>query len=88
MKPSLEFFETLGQYIYNYVNECDEVIYVGKGVSDRCLAHLKDKGYRIEQCKIVARNLEKFNDKPSLLLESFLINQLNPSDNVVAGHYN
>ena len=87
MKPTLEFFETLGQYIYNYVNEYGVEIYVGKGVGDRCLAHLKDKGYSIEQCNIVARNLEKFNDKPSLLLESFLINQLNPSDNVVAGHY-
>lgn len=87
MKPTIEFFETLGQYIYNYVNEYGVEIYVGKGVGDRCLAHLKDKGYSIEQCNIVARNLEKFNDKPSLLLESFLINQLNPSDNVVAGHY-
>ena len=87
MKPTLEFFETLGQYIYNYVNEYGEVIYVGKGVGDRCLAHLKDKGYKIEQCKIVARNLEKFNDKPSLLLESFLIDRLNPADNIVSGHY-
>lgn len=87
MKPTLEFFETLGQYIYNYVNEYSEVIYVGKGVGDRCLAHLKDKGYSIEQCNIVARNLEKFNDKPSLLLESFLIDRTNPCDNVVAGHY-
>lgn len=87
MKPTLEFFETLGQYIYSYVNDYGEAIYVGKGVGDRCLAHLKDKGYKLEQCNIVARNLEKFNDKPSLLLESFLINRLNPADNIVSGHY-
>ena len=87
MKPTLEFFETLGQYIYNYVNEFGEVIYIGKGVGDRCLSHLKSKGYKLDRCNIVARNLEKFNDKPSLLLESFLIERLNPADNSVAGHY-
>jgi hypothetical protein len=87
MKPSLAFFETLGQYVYKYVNDIGLTIYVGKGVGDRCLSHLKDKGYRIDNCYIVARNLEKFADKPSLLLESFLINQINPADNIVAGHY-
>lgn len=86
MKPTLEFFETLGQYIYQYVDN-GKVLYIGKGVGDRCLAHLKDKGYDIDHCYIVARNLEKFKDKPSLLLESYLINLQNPFDNIVAGHY-
>ena len=87
MKPSLAFFETLGQYVYKYANDVGLTIYVGKGVGDRCLAHLKDKGYSIDNCYIVARNLEKFIDKPSLLLESFLINKIEPRDNMVAGHY-
>jgi hypothetical protein len=87
MKPTLEFFETLGQYVYKYVNDIGLTIYVGKGVGDRCLAHLKNKGYSIDNCYIVARNLEKFNDKPSLLLESFLIDHQKPADNIVSGHY-
>ena len=64
--------------------------YVGKGVGDRCLAHLKEKGYKLEDCVIVARNLEKFNlDKKdaSFVLESYLIATTTPADNKVSGHY-
>ena len=87
MKPTYEFFETLGQYIYEYVDDDGLLLYIGKGVGDRCLHHVKDKGYGINHCYITARNLEKFNDKPSLLLESFLIKTRYPKDNQVAGHY-
>jgi len=85
VRPSNAFFETLGQYVYMYRGK-----YVGKGVGDRCLHHLKDKGYKIEDCVIVARNLEKFNlDKKdaSFVLESYLIATTNPEDNKVSGHY-
>jgi len=90
MKPTGAFFETLGQYVYMYRGTTDRPAYVGKGVGDRCLHHLKDKGYAIEDCIIVARNLEKFNlDKKdaSFVLESYLIATLEPEDNSVSGHY-
>jgi hypothetical protein len=90
MRPSNAFFETLGQYVYMYRGTTDRPAYVGKGVGDRCLHHLKDKGYKIEDCMIVAKNLERFNlDKKdaSFVLESYLIATLNPEDNSVSGHY-
>lgn len=85
-----EFFATLGQYVYKYVDDDGKLLYVGKGNGDRCLAHLKDKGFVIEHCIIVAKNLELFEDKKdwqSFLLESFLIATENPEQNSVAGHY-
>lgn len=85
-RPTKEFLDTLGQYVYMY-DDGLEILYVGKGLGDRCLFHLKDKGFNYEHCYIVARNLESFNDKPSLLLESYLINKHNPTNNAVAGHY-
>jgi len=85
-KPTAEFFETLGQYVYMYSSK-DEILYIGKGVNDRCLFHLKDKGFEYEDCYIVGRNLESFNDKPSLLFESYLIKNYNPTHNAVSGHY-
>jgi hypothetical protein len=90
MKPSSEFFETLGQYVYKYIDTEGKLLYIGKGNGDRCLAHLKDKGYSIEHCYIVARNLEKFNGKKdgeSFLLESYLISTEMPEANSVSGHY-
>ena len=86
-KPTAEFFRTLGEYVYRYFDDGFQTMYIGKGKDDRCLSHLKDKGYKYENCQIIARNLEKFNDKPSFLLESYLINIANPKDNSVAGHY-
>jgi hypothetical protein len=85
-RPTKEFLDTLGQYVYMY-DDGIEILYVGKGVGDRCLFHLKDKGFNYQQCYIVGRNLESFNDKPSLLLESYLINKHNPTNNAVSGHY-
>ena len=87
MRPTNAFLETLGQYVYMFRKG---ELYVGKGVGDRCLHHLKEKGYSLDDCVIVARNLEKFNlDKKdaSFVLESFLISQMNPRDNKVSGHY-
>lgn len=90
MKPTNEFFETLGQYVYKYEDDGGDILYIGKGKGDRCLWHLKDKGYEIKHCYIVARNLEKFENKKdwqSFLLESFLLATQFPQDNSVAGHY-
>jgi len=89
-KPSAEFFATLGQYVYKYVDDQDNLLYVGKGNGDRCLSHLKSKKYKLENCYIVARNLEHFEDKKdwqSFLLESYLIATLSPEHFSVSGHY-
>lgn len=90
-KPSGEFFSQLGQYVYQYINrDTLKSYYTGKGNGDRCWAHVVDKGFNPEDCFIVARNLENFEDKQdwqSFLLESYLITTQNPEDNSVAGHY-
>jgi len=92
--PSGEFFDTLGEYVYTYINpKTGKMKYVGRGVGKRGMSHVKDKGYSIDDLHIIAKNLEMFNDKPSLLLESFLISKYglseedNVADNKVAGHY-
>ena len=90
-KPSGEFFSQLGQYVYQYINrDTLKPYYTGKGNGDRCWAHVVDKGFNPEDCFIVARNLEHFENKQdwqSFLLESYLITTQNPEDNSVAGHY-
>ncbi len=90
-KPSAEFFSTLGQYVYQYIDrDTLKPFYTGKGNGDRCWAHVVDKGFDPADCFIVARNLEKFESKQdwqSFLLESYLITSQNPEDNSVAGHY-
>lgn len=89
-KPSGEFFAMLGQYVYQYIDDSGTVYYTGKGNGDRCYAHVTEKGFNPEHCYIVAKNLEKFEDKKdwqSFLLESFLIAKLNPDGNSVSGHY-
>lgn len=91
MKPSGEFFTSLGQYVYQYVNhDTLQPYYTGKGNGDRCISHVEDKGFPIDDCYIVARNLEKFEDKKdwqSFLLESYLIATHDPEANSVSGHY-
>jgi hypothetical protein len=91
MKPTGEFFQSLGQYVYQYLDkETGVPYYTGKGNGDRCYSHVADKGFNPEDCYIVARNLEKFEDKKdwqSFLLESYLITTQNPDGNSVAGHY-
>lgn len=90
-KPSNQFFETLGQYVYQYIDhETNKPYYTGKGNGDRCWAHVADKGFDPKDCFIVARNLELFEDKKdwqSFLLESYLIATHNPESNSVSGHY-
>jgi hypothetical protein len=91
MKPTGEFFATLGQYVYQYIDKETKVpYYTGKGNGDRCYSHVVDKGFDPEDCYIIARNLEKFEDKKdwqSFLLESYLIATQNPDGNSVSGHY-
>ena len=90
-KPSSSFFETLGQYVYQYVDRATlKPYYTGKGNGDRCWAHVVDKDFDPDDCYIVARNLERFEDKKdwqSFLLESYLISSHEPENNSVSGHY-
>ena len=89
-KPSSEFFDKLGQYVYQYIDFDGKIYYTGKGRGDRCWAHVNEKDFDPLQCFIVATNLEKFEDKKdwqSFLLESFLIATHSPEQNSVSGHY-
>ena len=90
-KPSLVFFETLGQYVYAYIDpKTSEWYYVGKANNARCWDHVIEKGFDPEHCHIVAKNLENFAEKDdwqSFLLESYLITNLNPKKNTQSGHY-
>lgn len=90
-KPSGEFFTTLGQYVYAYMTPDGTYQYIGKGNGDRCWSHTIDKGLDPENCFIVARNLDDFDegkqDWQSFLLESYLIQKHQPTHNSVAGHY-
>jgi hypothetical protein len=90
VKPSSDFFASLGQYVYAYRDSNGTPYYIGKGNEDRCWAHVTDKGYDPNECWIVAQNLELFEDKKdwqSFLLESYLIATLKPENNSVSGHY-
>lgn len=90
-KPSFAFFESLGQYVYQYIDrDTLRPFYTGKGNLDRCWAHVVEKNFDPEDCFIVARNLEKFENKKdwqSFLLESYLISTHDPENNSVSGHY-
>jgi len=86
----IDFYKELGEYVYCYTKDgtYKNAYYKGKGVDGRCTDHVRDKGYDINDCYIVARNLEKFRRKsPSFLLESWLIWENDPQDNRVSGHY-
>ena len=86
-----EFFDTLGQYVYGYKNDNGNGWkYIGKGNGNRGISHIKSKGYNLDDCYIIAKNLERFENKDdwqSFLLESFLITTNDPKDNSVSGHY-
>lgn len=87
----MDFWETLGQYVYGYVDKKDNFVYIGKGNKNRAASHVKNKDYNLDNLIIIARNLERFRiEKPDLqsfILESFLISQNDPKDNSVAGHH-
>lgn len=87
----MDFWETLGQYVYGYVDDNDKFLYIGKGNKNRALSHTKDKNYNLDNLIIIAKNLERFRiekqDLQAFILESFLISQNNPKDNSVAGHH-
>lgn len=93
MKFTKEFFDTLGTYVYRYIDpETDKPYYVGKGKGDRCIQHVRDKGYDSAHCHIVAKNLERFSkenvdDAVAFAIESFIISQNPNLDNTVSGHY-
>jgi hypothetical protein len=89
VKPTSDFFKILGEYVYGYRDPDTKLwTYIGKGVGKRCLSHIKHKGYSIDNCFIIGRNMEKFGGKEhSFSLESFLINKYRLEDNKVAGHY-
>ena len=85
------FFESLGQYVYGYRKKKSNIWdYIGKGNGNRGIQHVKTKGYDVDNLYIIARNLERFENKQdwqSFLLESYLIAFEQPKDNSVSGHY-
>jgi hypothetical protein len=92
VKFTKEFFDTLGTYVYVYADpETNEPYYVGKGKGDRCIQHVRDKGYDSAHCRLVAKNLERFSeenpDAIAFAIESFIISQNPNLDNKVSGHY-
>jgi len=90
-KPTSEFFLSIGQYVYQYIDrDTLKPYYTGKGNLDRCWAHVNEKSFDPEDCFIVAKNLERFENKKdwqSFLLESYLITTHEPESNLVSGHY-
>jgi len=86
-----DFLDSLGSYVYGYKNpKTDKWDYIGKGVFNRCLVHVKDKDLSKDDLYIISKNLERFeykNDAAQFALESYLISSLIPSYNKVDGHY-
>lgn len=84
------FWQTLGQYVYGYKDDDGVFTYIGKGNGNRGVQHIKTKSYDVDNLWIIAKNLERFENKQdwqSFQLESFLIWFFQPKDNSVSGHY-
>ena len=88
-KPTSEFMNSFGKYVYCYTSTGDykDSYYKGKGKGTRCLDHLSEKDYDFDDLHIVACNLEKFDNRPEVLLESWLIWENDPEDNKVSGFH-
>lgn len=89
-KPTGEFFEKLGHYVYAYIcRETGEWLYVGKGLGARVYDHVNEKEYDWEDSVLLDRNCEQWGDgnKIAILKEGTYIKQYNPRDNKVSGHH-
>ena len=89
-KPTGEFFEKLGHYVYAYISrETGEWLYIGKGLGARVYDHVKEKEYDWEDAYLLDRNCENWGDgnKVALNKEGTYIKLFNPRDNKQAGHH-
>ena len=86
MKLTEEFWETIGpHYVYGYQHPDGSWKYIGKAVGNRVTHHVAEKGYDLEDAFILARNLS--SDAIAASVESVLINEYQPTDNLVSGHH-
>jgi len=84
------FWDGLGSYVYGYRDKHGDWDYIGKGVGNRVLSHVKSKGFDIENAWIIASNLEDFDDGDdgsAHALETLLIINHKPKHNSVSGRY-
>jgi len=84
------FWDGLGSYVYGYKDKHGDWDYIGKGVGNRVLSHIKTKGFDIENAWIIASNLEDFDDGTdgsAHALETLLIINHKPKHNSVSGRY-
>ena len=86
MKLTGEFWETIGpHYVYGYKHPDGSWKYIGKAVGNRVTHHVAEKGYDLEDAFILARNLP--SDEVAIAVESALIEEHQPTDNMVSGHH-
>ena len=84
------FWDSLGSYVYGYKDKHGDWDYIGKGIGNRVLSHLKSKGFNIDDAWIIASNLEDFDegtDGSAHALETLLIINHKPKHNAVSGRY-
>jgi hypothetical protein len=91
VRPTAEFFREFGKYIYGYKNPVSDTWdYIGKGIGDRAYSHVSDKDLDWDDCFLIARNLEKYDngsDGAQFSMEAFLIQFFQPKMNTVSGRY-
>lgn len=89
MKPTREFFDSLGMYVYGY-KQRHGWSYIGKGNGDRAYHHVDEKDLDWNNCYLLARNLEKYGtnlDAAQYAIEACLIQNFKPELNIVSGRY-